>query len=170
MKFSKYFILFFSLVAFVNCSSEDDCAKIIVLQNEFTVTGPTGTTIIPEITQTVDCSVPAPTIAQTISELPKLQSFSYTVLEFNFTPDTGNNTSRLQYKIEINNLSNESVKGIPYVTINTDSLVSSSTNLSGCTQLSPNTSCIITFDKEESLNLAQINSINLVKVEYLVYQ
>ena len=83
MKFIKHFTLFFCLLLLFNCSSEDDCAKIIIIQNEFTVTTASGITVIPEISQTVDCTVPAPNVAQTIEELPKLQEFSYNITFIN---------------------------------------------------------------------------------------
>ncbi|WP_439129726.1 hypothetical protein [Polaribacter sp.] len=156
------------LILLFSCSSEKDCAKTIIVQNEFIISGANGTTIIPEITQVVDCSFPEPDAPETIEELPKLSEFSYDVLEFKFTPDTGNNTNRLEYKIQLNNLSDKKIMGIPYITKNIDGLVSTEINFGNCRELAANSSCIISFDKESSLDLGLIKQISIEKVEYFI--
>ena len=170
----KYLPLFFtSLLIFVlSCKSESNeaCTKTIIIQNEFIISGVTGTTVIPEISQVVDCSFPEPNAPESILELQKLLEFSYDVLEFNFTPDTGNDTNRLQYKIQLNNLSNKVVKGIPYITINIDGFVSTEVNFGDCRELNENASCIISLNKESSLDLGIINNISLEKIEYFITQ
>ena len=62
------------------------------------------------------------------------------------------------------------IKGFPYFTVNTDGLVSSSGFINGatstCTEINPNSSCIFSYDKQASLNLGIIQSIQLVNVKY----
>ncbi|TMM31101.1 hypothetical protein FDT66_03795 [Polaribacter aestuariivivens] len=166
----KSFLFISILASFFSCSSEKDCAKTIIIQNEFTITTTSGSVFYPEITQVVDCSFPEPDIAETIKELPRLSEFSYNVLEFDFTPDTGNNTSRLKYKIELNNTGNKNIKGIPFITTNADGVIVSQANIDNCVELNPDSSCIISYDKEESLDIAIIKNITLQNVEYLVIQ
>lgn len=164
----KSFLYLYILIFIFSCSSEKDCAKTIIIQNEFIISGANGTTIIPEITQVVDCSFPEPDAPEIIEDLPKLSNFSYDVLEFNFTSDTGNNTNRLQYKIQLNNLSDKTVKGIPYITKDIDGLISTEINFGNCKELAANSSCIISFDKESSLDLGLIKEISIEKVEYFI--
>ena len=164
----KSLLYLYILIFIFSCSSEKDCTKTIIIQNEFIISGANGTTIIPEITQVVDCSFPEPDAPEIIEDLPKLSNFSYDVLEFNFTSDTGNNTNRLQYKIQLNNLSDKAVKGIPYITKDIDGLISTEINFGNCRELSANSSCIISFDKESSLDLGLIKEISIEKVEYFI--
>lgn len=166
-------LLSFIFVFILSCSSsEEDCKKTIIIQYSYTIVTPAGTTIIPEISQVVDCDFPEPDLAETIEELPRLDAFSYEVTELIVIPDTGNNTSRVSYKITISNLSDVNVKGIPYVTtrINNDSLTSSSANTSNCMELQANSSCEITYDVESSLNLGSLTSFEIIDVNYLITQ
>ena len=97
-----------------------------------------------------------------------LKNITYDVVLFEFTPDTGNNTSRLKYEINLNNSNNVLVNGFYKITLNIDGLVSSkiATSASVCYEIGANSSCTIRFDEEESLNIGLINSIELVSVEY----
>ncbi|KGL63570.1 hypothetical protein [Polaribacter sp. Hel1_85] len=168
-KYSAFFFLpIFILVLSCKSELEEDCIKTIIVQHEFIISSSTGTTTIPEITQVVDCSFPEPDAPKSIEELQKLTDFSYDVIEFNFTPDTGNNTNKLEYKIQLNNLSNKAVKGIPYITINIDGLVSTEVNFGACRELEANSNCIISLSKEASLDLGIIENISFVKVEFFI--
>ena len=97
-----------------------------------------------------------------------LKDITYEVILFEFTPDTGNNTSRLKYQIKFNNLNDISINGFHKITLNIDGLVSSNiaSSSSPCYEISANSSCTISFDEEESFDTGMINSIELVSVEY----
>ena len=97
-----------------------------------------------------------------------LKDITYEVILFEFTPDTGNNTSRLKYQIKFNNLNDISINGFHKITLNIDGLVSSNiaSSSSPCYEISANSSCTINFDEEESFDTGMINSIELVSVEY----
>lgn len=168
MRNLKLIFLFSLLLAITSCSDEDDCAKNMIIQREFIIQSPSGEIKIPEIRQFVDCSFPQPEIIDTQEELPKLEEFSFNVLEFTFTANTGNNTNRLKYRIELNNLSNKKVSGIPQISLNIDGLISTEINYQTCKELDANSSCIISLDKEESLDLGNTNSISLKNVSYLL--
>ncbi|WP_296637279.1 hypothetical protein [Polaribacter sp.] len=166
-------LLSFILIFILSCSSsEEDCEKTIIVQYGFTISSPTGTTIIPEISQVLDCDFPEPDVAETIEEFQRLNAFSYEVTELIVIPDTGNNFSSVSYKITISNLSDANVKGIPYVTtrINNDSFTSTSANTSNCLELQANSSCEITYDVESSLNLGSLTSFEIIDVNYLITQ
>lgn len=97
-----------------------------------------------------------------------LKDITYEVILFEFTPDTGNNTSRLKYQIKFNNLNDISINGFHKITLNIDGLISSNiaSSSSPCYEISANSSCTISFDEEESFDIGMINSIELVSVEY----
>lgn len=97
-----------------------------------------------------------------------LKAITYEVLFFEFTSDTGNNSSRLRYDIKFNNLNDISVNGFPKITLNIDGLVSSNiaSSASPCYSIAENSSCIISFDEEDSFDIGMINSIELVSVDY----
>tara|TARA_Y100000034_G_scaffold137038_1_gene219177 strand:- start:110795 stop:111325 length:531 start_codon:yes stop_codon:yes gene_type:complete len=170
----KNLVLLFCVVLLFACSSnseENECTKEIIVQYGFTIRTPSGTTSIPQLTQEVPCDFPEPTVAQTIQELPRLQNFSYQILSLNVVPDTGNNTSRIEYSVQLNNLSNENVKGIPYITtrVNNQSFTASAPNNSGCLELQANSSCILNYSVEESHSIAIVTDYVIENVEYLIY-
>ncbi len=149
----------------VSCSSTEDCTKTITIPSQTLIT-PSGGSYIPERSEIVPCSF----VQQPIQEQVPLQNFSYEVLNFVFTPDTGNNTNRLKFDIKLNNLNNYTINGFAYFTLNADGTISSSGMLNGatssCNQIGPNSSCIFSYEKESSLNLGLIQSIQLVDVKY----
>ncbi|GEM_PF-1083739 len=165
------------LLFFFSCSNtdEDTCTKTIIVQVEQTVSGPSGTTFIPEITQEVPCDFPEPEVVEPIDEGNALTSFSYEVINFVFTPDTGNNTSRLQFEIKLNNENDFIVKGFPVLTIDSDNIqfVTSYANdaISPCFEIQANSSCNHTYDKETPLdpNLGPPPSkFDLISVKYVL--
>lgn len=97
-----------------------------------------------------------------------LENVTHNVLFWEFTPDTGNNTFRLHYEIEFHNPNNVAINGFYKITQNADGLVTSllSSNNSLCYKIEANSSCIFSFDEEDSFDIARINSIVLVSVEY----
>ena len=69
MNNSKFYLLTLLLILCSACSSSDDsnddnddCTKTIVVQAQQVVTGPTGTTVIPEVTQEVPCDFEDPVV------------------------------------------------------------------------------------------------------------
>tara|TARA_R110002049_G_C8911997_1_gene542549 strand:- start:54 stop:578 length:525 start_codon:yes stop_codon:yes gene_type:complete len=162
--------ILFLLILSCKSESEDDCTKTIIVQYEFNLQSQYGIINYPEITQEVPCDFPEPDAAETITELPRLEEFSYEILELNVIPDTGNNTSKISYKIQLNNLSNNKVNGLPYLTtrVNNDSFTVSYVFNNSCSEIEANSSCIISFEGEESLDIAQITSFLIEEVEYLI--
>ena len=157
-----YFVFFCTLFS---CSSADNCTKTIIIPSRTIIT-PTGSSYIPESQSVVPCDY----VITPVQEQVPLQNFSYEVLNFTFTPDTGNNTNRLKFDIKLNNPNNFVIKGFPYFKVNVDGVESSSGYTNGatstCTEINPNSSCIFSFDKQQSLNLGLIQSIQLVNVKY----
>ena len=99
-----------------------------------------------------------------------LEAVTYEVLFFKFTPDTGNNTSRLQYEIKFTNPNKSVINGFHRVTLDADGLVSTSiaSNHSPCYTINANSDCMLSFDAEDSFDLGRVNAIKLVSVEYLL--
>jgi len=99
-----------------------------------------------------------------------LEDVTHELLYFEFIPDTGNNTRLLRYQIKFSNPNNVDINGYYRVTLNTDSLIITTfTNTNGqCGTIASNSDCIATFEGEDSLELAQVNSITLVGIEYVI--
>ncbi len=106
----------------------------------------------------------------TTDEQVELQDVTYEVLLFKFTPDTGNNSSRLQYEIKFSNTNDISINGFHRITTNADGLISTSisTNNSPCYIIDANSDCTLSFDEEDSFDIGRVNSIELVSVEYVL--
>lgn len=153
----------------LSCQSnenDDDCTRTITYPQYYFV----GSQIYYyDATLEVPCDFPDPEDPELI-EPPLMENFAYDVLSFNFTPDTGNNTNRLEFEIKLNNLNDYPVSGFYYITLNIDGLVSSANysnnGSNSCNEISANSSCIVSFDQESSLDLGLINSIELVEVQY----
>ena len=170
----KSSLLFLITIAIVSCSSSDDkadhsdCMKTITIPQYYFINNQSYSY---ETTQEVPCDFPEPTEPELI-QAPELEGFTYEVLKFEFTPDTGNNTSRLQFEIKLNNPNAYAVSGVPLLTMNADGLVTTASfsNYASvpCLEIAANSSCILTFDQESSLDLAVINSIQLLNVEYFL--
>ena len=165
MKNSIKLVLAILSIAVFGCSSTEDCTKTITIPSQTIIT-PSGSSFIPESSAVVPCDY----VVTPIQEQVPIQNFSYEVLNFVFTPDTGNNTNRLKFDIKLNNPNNFAINGFAYITVNIDGTVSSSGFLNGatssCGQIGPNSSCIFSYDKESSLNLGLVQSIQLVDVKY----
>lgn len=162
----KSIVLFYLIFSILfSCSSAENCTKTITIPSRTIIT-PTGSSYYPELQSVVPCDY----VITPVQEQTPLQNFTYEVLNFNFTPDTGNNTNRLKFDIKLNNPNNFVIKGFAYITTNADGVVSSSGFLNGaissCSEINPNSSCIFSFDKQSSLNLGIIQSIQLVNVKY----
>ena len=162
----KSIVLFYLIFSILfSCSSAENCTKTITIPSRTIIT-PIGSSYYPELQSVVPCDY----VITPVQEQTPLQNFTYEVLNFNFTPDTGNNTNRLKFDIKLNNPNNFVIKGFAYITTNADGVESSSGFLNGaissCSEINPNSSCIFSFDKQSSLNLGIIQSIQLVNVKY----
>lgn len=102
----------------------------------------------------------------------ELEKITHRVLLWEFTPDTGNETSRLRYEIEFHNPNDKVINGFYRITQNADGLVTTliSSNKSPCYEIGANSSCTVSFDGEDSFDIARIQSIELISVEYNLEQ
>jgi len=143
--------------------------KTIIIPQFYTIGNQVYST---EGTLEVPCDAPDPVVAQQI-EPPFLANFSYQILFFEFTPDTGNNTRRLRFDIQLNNNSSAAVTGQPISTIVTDGMETTGNLLVAqatepCRTIAANSSCVFSVDFEESLNLGMVDSIEITNVQYLL--
>lgn len=99
-----------------------------------------------------------------------LKEVTNNVILWEYTPDTGNNTSRLRYEIEFNNPNDVAINGYYSLKQNADGLVTTSfsSNKSQCYQIEANSTCTLSFDKEETHDLGKLNSVSLISVEYRI--
>lgn len=170
-KLLKFPALFVTAVLVFGCSSngsDEDCMKTITIPQFYYVNNQSYSY---DITQEVSCDTPEPTEPKQI-EPPRLENFSYEVLKFEFTPDTGNNTSRLQFEIKLTNPNSYAVTGVPVLTVDVDGLQTTgsfSQNASNpCYEIAANSSCILTYDQQESRDVVIIESYELVDVQYYI--
>ena len=138
--------LFFGPVlflGFLSCSS-GDCTKMITIPAQ-TIQTPSGSSYIPAYEKEVSCDFEIEPIEENTKEL---ENFSYEILNFSYTPDTGKNTYRLQMEIKLNNLNGFNVVGVPLITVNldgTESIGSFATKAtSPCYGIDAKSSCIFT--------------------------
>jgi hypothetical protein len=104
-------------------------------------------------------------------EKETLKNVTYEVLLFEYTPDTGNNTSRFRYDIKFINSNNVALKGVPKLTMNYDGLIISPIARNPvCTEIGANSSCTVSYDVESALTPQNgtLKSIKLVSVEYIL--
>lgn len=156
-----------SLLIF-GCASNGDCTKTITIPEQV-IQNSIGTSYLPAYDKEVACDYEIPVI----KEAEKLENFTYEVLLFEFTPDTGKNTARLQYKIKLNNPNNFIIKGIPKITTDSDGIVVSKYGVANepfCNEIEANSSCTLILDKEYPLNInvGLTKSIKLVNVEFML--
>ncbi|NJY61935.1 hypothetical protein HC174_04080 [Salinimicrobium sp. CDJ15-81-2] len=167
----KFPLLFLTAILLFGCSSsdsEEDCMKTITIPQYYMVNNQSYSY---NISQEVSCDTPEPTEPKLIAP-PELEGFAHEVLKFEFTPDTGNNTSRLQFEIKLTNPNDYAVSGVPVLTVEVDGLrtkSSFSNNASvPCYEIAANSSCTLTYDQEESRDVVIIESYELIDVEYYV--
>ncbi len=164
-------ILILSAVLFFGCKSDDNCTKTIQIPQYSYNNGEsyvyyTDQEVSCDFDETVDAPVETPN---------ELENFTYEVLLFEYTQDTGNNSHRLQMEIKLNNPNNYAVTGYPYFSIATDGMVTSSAyaNLTSenCLGIDANSSCVFTLDiEEDSTLLGAPNAMELVGVKYYVIE
>lgn len=161
------FLLLITILTF-GCSSDsdEDCMKTITIPQFYRVNNQSYSY---NITQEVSCDTPEPTESKEIPP-PELEGLSYEVLNWVFTPDTGNNTWRLQFEIKINNPNNYAVSGIPVLTVNIDGLQTTSSFSNNasipCYEIAANSSCVLTYDQQESLGVVEVETFELLNVQY----
>ncbi len=104
------------------------------------------------------------------SQSEALKDIMYEVNYFEYTPDTGNNSSRLRYSIKFTNPNDTDVQGFYQIKTNADGLIitKGSSNNSPCYMIAANSDCTYEFDEEDSHDLGRVNSIELVSVEYSI--
>ena len=90
------------------------------------------------------------------------------LIYFEYTSDTGNNSSRLEYQFKFTNPNNFQVIGGAQITINTDGLETTTigTNSSPCYMIDANSECIYTFEAESSHDLGFADSVEFVSAYY----
>lgn len=162
MKYHKSALLMLTFVFTFGCNPTE-CSKNVSIPEHFTQTS-TGVTYHAAEEKKVPCDYEEETNYQ---ESFELKNFSYEVINFNFTPDTGNHTSRLQYEIKLKNNNNFAVKGHPAVSLNVDGTVSTS-YLSSCQTIDANSYCTISYDQQQSLEIGLIKSIKLESLKYIL--
>jgi hypothetical protein len=107
-------------------------------------------------------------------EKETLKTITYEVLLFEFTPDTGRNTSRLRYEIKFSNPNNVAVKGNYKITYDADGLILTPIrrvpNDNPYEKIEANSFYTASYDVETTLNptLGTIKSIKFLSAEFVL--
>nr|WP_315197309.1 hypothetical protein [uncultured Flavobacterium sp.] len=107
-------------------------------------------------------------------EKEELKSITYEVIQFEYTPDTGKNTSRLRYEIKFTNPNNVAVKGNYKITYDADGLILTPIrrvpNDDPYEKIGANSFYTAKYDVETALNptLGTIKSIKFLSAEFVL--
>ena len=162
-----FYKFLYIMICFFSCSSnEEECIKTVTIQQFYTVGNE-----IHSYNQEIDIPCGVNEVTEPVNiEPPLLDGFSYEVINFEYTSDTGNNTTRLQFEIKLKNSNNYPAKGFPYFTVSIDGLESSTKYANflnnSCGIIKANSSCTVILDIEESHVFGIPNSIELIDVKY----
>jgi hypothetical protein len=167
MKFVKaLFLLLFVAINF-RCSEGNNCVERITVPDNVIKTS-TGYTFEPSYWVDLPCNYD---LTALLDVSDNLQNFSYEVIHFNFNPDTGNNTSKLEFEVILKNNNGFEVEGVPIFLMRIDGVESNENylgNNGSCNTINANETCTFNFTKEVSLDDEVINSVELVSVKYLL--
>jgi hypothetical protein len=98
-----------------------------------------------------------------------LEDVTSEILNFEYIPDTGNNSSLLTYEIKLTNPNNLAVEGFYTVTLDangTKFYVGSSTSAQ-CYQIEANSECINSYESEGIVDSEEnANAIKIVAIDY----
>lgn len=100
-----------------------------------------------------------------------LKSVTYEVIFFEYTPDTGKNSSRLRYEIKFTNPNNVAIKGVSIITKNIDgNIFKPIKRVPPYTEIAANSSYTESFDVESAFEpqYEKINSIKFVSAEFVL--
>jgi len=106
-------------------------------------------------------------------EKETLKSITYEVLLFDYTADTGNNTSRLRYEIKFTNPNNVAVKGNYKITYDADGLILTPIrkvpNDDPYEKIGANSFYTASYDVESAIdiNKGKVKSITFVTAEFI---
>lgn len=168
MRVLSVLALSFFIISSCSENNDDDCTKTITIPQIYFVNNQSYNY---DIEQDVPCDFEEPTEPE-ITDPPELENFSYEVLKFLFTPDTGNDTSRLEIEIVLDNNNNYDVTGVPVFTTSSGGLQGTGSGYVNdasqpCLSISANASCIFIYDVEESnIAIPPDTTIELLDVKY----
>lgn len=166
MKFLKVFFILLFIMTF-GCSEENNCVERITVPDNLIKT---NTSYIFEPSYWVD--LPCDHDLELLLDVSAvLQNFSYEIISYNFNAKTGNNTSKLDFIIELKNNNNFNVEGAPIFLMRINGIelsTSYSSNSGNCNTINANETCTFSYTKEISLDTEIINSVELVSIKYLL--
>lgn len=171
LKSLKFIFLILTCLLVLACPSDDECTKTITIPQLYIIGNQSYTY---DIEQEVSCDFPEPTEPELI-EAPVLENFTYQVLSYNYIPYSDNNTTILQYEIQLNNHNDFAVTGLPKMTFYDGHIEVSGyfteDAIEPCHNIEANSSCILTFDKEYPIEqILPVETYEIVNVEYfLIY-
>ncbi|CAC9973497.1 hypothetical protein [Flavobacterium panici] len=107
------------------------------------------------------------------TEKETLKDITSEVLLFEYTSDTGNNSSKLHYEIKYTNPNNVAIKGVSNITINSDGLILTPIKrVPPYIEIAANSSFTEIYNVEEphNINVGIIKSIKFVSVKFNIVE
>ncbi|CAM1333341.1 putative Lipoprotein [Tenacibaculum aestuariivivum] len=163
-------LLITTVMFFINCTSDknNDCSKDV---NQDYIVGIGGKAFYYTKKIQTSCDEDNQEADLIDGELPLLENFEYNVLNFEFNPDKGNNTSRLYFEVELKNPNNFDAKGLTVFKMNTNGNLDFETTYEPflkqfCEIIEANSSCIIIVEIEGYNGGNNLGTIELLDIEY----
>lgn len=160
-------LILFIVIVFSSCSSnKEECFKEA---SQDYIVGIGGIAHYYTEAVTIKCDEDISNNRPIDGVLPLLNNFDYTVLKFEHNPKTTNNTSRLYFEVELKNLNDFEVKGVPVFKMKTNIEFDTTYNpyiKMPCEVLKSNSSCVVVVEIEEANNGNTAGSVELIDVTY----
>ncbi|MFK8060915.1 MAG: hypothetical protein AB8B78_12600 [Polaribacter sp.] len=166
MKIKLFFFLFLLIITF-GCSDGNGCVDRVTIPDNVEKTA-SGFTFTPSSWIDLPCDYDLSNLLD-VSEVSP--NFSFEIVSFKFTPDTGKNTSKLEFEVKLTNNCNKSIEGLPIFIMRIDGVESSKNyieNTNNCTSFTVNETCNFNYSKETSLETGKVKSLELVAVKFLL--
>ncbi len=96
-----------------------------------------------------------------------IEPVTYLLLNFTFTPQTDTVNNRVEYQVEFFNINDFEVTGFPKITLKSDGILFTTTPNADCQVIASNSSCILSYDVEDTNPLIFPITFEFVSAEYV---
>jgi hypothetical protein len=168
MKLKQLAFLFLSCVC-ITCADNYGCVERVTVPDSVLKNG-NEFTFEPSYWIDLPCDYDTSTLLD-VSDV--LQNFSYEIVHYKYTSDTGNTTSKLEFEIVLKNNNSFGVEGLPIFLMRADGVEFNASYTSknvSCSSIASNGSCTLKYDKTTTLDLNKIKSLEIVSIKYLLYK
>lgn len=159
-----YFILIF---LFSQCAQNYGCVERVTIQDNVSKTE-SGFEFEPSYWIDLPCDYD---VENKIKTSKVVNNFTYKLVRYNYTPNTGNNSSKLEFEVILENNNNFEIEGLPIFIMSGDGIEFSANyhvNSSSCSSISANSTCTFTYEKETPFTEESFSTLELVGIKFLL--